>query len=173
MKNSNRLVSIIIRTKNEAKWINSCLKAIKKQDFDQKKIQIIVLDNNSIDGTIDIVKKFNVKLVKYNPPIYLPGHSLNQAVKKAKNEKDLLNWWPKFSSLSESLNAAIPEFLLATTKPTLAHITLYNFYHCFFDDIENAQKAVGNCGKIVSMCLLVKHNPQVIEWEKTRPETPF
>lgn len=86
MKNSNKLVSIIIRTKNEAKWINSCLKAIKKQEFDQKKIQIIVLDNNSIDGTIDIVKKFNVKLVKYNPPIYLPGHSLNQAVKKAKNE---------------------------------------------------------------------------------------
>ena len=85
MKNKIQ-ASIIIRTKNEAKWINSCLKAIKKQDFDQKKIQIIVLDNNSIDGTIDIVKKFNVKLVKYNPPIYLPGHSLNQAVKKAKNE---------------------------------------------------------------------------------------
>ena len=86
MINSNKSVSIIIRTKNEAKWINSCLKAVKKQEFDQKKIQIIVLDNNSFDGTIDIVKKFDVKLIKYNPPIYLPGHALNHAVKKAKNE---------------------------------------------------------------------------------------
>ena len=86
MINSNKSVSIIIRTKNEAKWINSCLKAVKKQEFDQKKIQIIVLDNNSFDGTIDIVKKFDVKLIKYNPPIYLPGHALNHAVKKAKHE---------------------------------------------------------------------------------------
>lgn len=86
MKNVNKSVSIIIRTKNEAKWINSCLKTIKKQEFDQKKIQIIVLDNNSVDGTTDIVKKFNAKLIKYNPPIYLPGHALNYAIKKAKNE---------------------------------------------------------------------------------------
>lgn len=86
MKNINKSISIIIRSKNEAKWINSCLKAIKKQDFDQKKIQIIILDNNSNDGTINIVKKFNVKLIKYNPPTYLPGHALNYAVKKAKNE---------------------------------------------------------------------------------------
>lgn len=86
MKNLAKSVSIIIRTKNEAKWINSCLKVVKKQEFDQKKIQIIVLDNNSVDGTIDIVNKFNVKLIKYNPQIYLPGHALNYAIKKAKNE---------------------------------------------------------------------------------------
>ena len=36
---------------------------------------------------------------------------------------------------SDALNAAIPEFLLAT-RPTLAHITLYNFYNCFFDDVS-------------------------------------
>lgn len=98
---------------------------------------------------------------------------LKDSYKKAKAENDLDNWWPKFSSLSESLNLTIPEFLLETTRPTLAHITLYNFYHCFFDDVEKAQKAVQNCGKIVSMCLIVKHHPKVSEWEKNRPETPF
>ena len=40
MINSNKSVSIIIRTKNEAKWINSCLKAVKKQEFDQKKFKL-------------------------------------------------------------------------------------------------------------------------------------
>jgi prostaglandin-H2 D-isomerase / glutathione transferase len=98
---------------------------------------------------------------------------LKDSYKKAKAEGELEIWWPKFLSLSDALNAAIPEFLLATTRPTLAHITLYNFYNCFFDDVANAQKSVQHCPTIASMCLLVKNDPRVVAWEKNRPSTPF
>ena len=84
MNKKFRSVSII-RSKNEAKWIGSCLKSIKKQSYEKEKIQIIVLDNNSSDGTKDIVKKYNVKLINFNPKIYF-GLALNAGVKVAKNE---------------------------------------------------------------------------------------
>ena len=85
MTNSTKSVSIIIRTKNEAKWIGSCLRNVLNQEYQYKK-EIIVVDNNSSDETREIVKKYKVKLINYNPNFYLPGLALNKAVKIAKNE---------------------------------------------------------------------------------------
>jgi rhamnosyltransferase len=86
MNNISQSVSIIVRSKNEAKWIGSCLKAIKDQNYDPKKIQTIVMDNGSDDGTKEIVKKYRVKLINYKPKVYFPGLALNYGVKYAKNE---------------------------------------------------------------------------------------
>ena len=44
-------VSIIIRTKNEERWILKCLEQIKKQTF--KNYEIIIVDNNSTDKTVE------------------------------------------------------------------------------------------------------------------------
>ena len=54
--------SIIIRTKNEERWINSCF-SIFSQSY--KEFEIIVVDNNSTDKTIQKLKilKF-LKLLK-------------------------------------------------------------------------------------------------------------
>ena len=86
MNNISHSVSIIVRSKNEAKWIGSCLKAIKDQNYDPKKIQTIVMDNGSDDGTKEIVKKYRVKLINYKPKVYFPGLALNYGLKYAKNE---------------------------------------------------------------------------------------
>ncbi|MCD6228212.1 MAG: glycosyltransferase, partial [Candidatus Omnitrophica bacterium] len=40
-------VSVIITTKNEEKNIDNCLKSIITQSYPLKKIEIIVVDNNS------------------------------------------------------------------------------------------------------------------------------
>ena len=86
MNNNLKSVSIIIRSKNESKWIGSCLKAIKNQKYNKKKTQIIVLDNDSSDGTKNIIKKYKVRVINYKPKKYYPGEALNTAVKFAKNE---------------------------------------------------------------------------------------
>ncbi len=86
MKSKYLSVTIIIRSKNESKWIGSCLKAVNNQNFEKKKIQIIVLDNESTDGTQAIVKKYNNRLINYKTKKYYPGAALNAAVKFAKNE---------------------------------------------------------------------------------------
>ena len=56
---SKSLISIIIRTKNEEKWIASCLRSIFDQKY--KKFEIIIVDNYSTDNTIKIINKFNIK----------------------------------------------------------------------------------------------------------------
>ena len=59
------LVSIIVRTKNEGFWIGKCLHAIENQLY--QNFDIIVVDNNSTDKTLTIIKKNfpRVKIVKY------------------------------------------------------------------------------------------------------------
>lgn len=63
--NSNPLVSIIIPTKNEERNIETCLKSIKNQSY--RKIETIVVDNNSTDRTKEIAKKYTVLLFNKGP----------------------------------------------------------------------------------------------------------
>ena len=55
-------VSIIIPTFNSADTIQINLDSIKIQSF--KDIQIIVVDNNSTDNTIEIIEKNNLPNIK-------------------------------------------------------------------------------------------------------------
>lgn len=61
------LVSITITAKNEEKNIASCLQSIKNQTYPQNKIEIIVVDNNSIDKTKNIAKKYTSKVYNFGP----------------------------------------------------------------------------------------------------------
>ena len=51
----NPLVSIIIVTWNSAKDIVNCINSIKKQTYTD--FEIILIDNNSNDNSVDIVRK--------------------------------------------------------------------------------------------------------------------
>ena len=55
MKNNNDRFSVIIRTKNEERWIGHAIQSILSNI---KKPEIIIVDNNSIDKTLDIVRMF-------------------------------------------------------------------------------------------------------------------
>jgi len=59
------LVSVLVTTKNEEKNIESCLQSIKNQTF--KNIELIVVDNFSIDKTAELSKKYGAK-------VYLKGN---------------------------------------------------------------------------------------------------
>tara|TARA_B100001989_G_scaffold127257_1_gene89903 strand:+ start:1110 stop:2420 length:1311 start_codon:yes stop_codon:yes gene_type:complete len=77
-------VSIIVRTKNEDFWIGKCLNEIYNQEY--KNFEVILVDNNSKDKTINIVKKNfpKVKIINYKSKNFLPGKSLNLGIKKSK-----------------------------------------------------------------------------------------
>ncbi len=72
-------VSIIIRTKNEEKWIESCLKSIFNQSF--KKFEVILVDNESTDQTVKIAKKFKIKILKISN--FKPGLAINAGIRKS------------------------------------------------------------------------------------------
>ncbi|HAZ11721.1 MAG: hypothetical protein A2X86_18525 [Bdellovibrionales bacterium GWA2_49_15] len=79
---STPLVSIIIRSKNEERWIKHCLEAVYEQTY--KNFEVILVDNLSTDGTLQKAAKFPVKIV--NLEKYLPGHSLNFGIEHSKGE---------------------------------------------------------------------------------------
>ena len=82
MKN-HPLVSIIIRTKNEERWINLCLEKIFSQTYKNK--EIIIVDNFSDDKTIKKLQKYKIKkILKIKK--YLPGRALNLGIKESNGE---------------------------------------------------------------------------------------
>lgn len=80
----NPLVSIVIRTKNESKFVGKVLKLLYKQTF--KDFEIIIVDSGSTDYTLKIVKKFPVRIIEIPPEGYRPGKSLNIGISKAKGK---------------------------------------------------------------------------------------
>src|SRR3989338_8449801 len=60
------LVSVIITTKNEDDVIKKLLQSINNQTY--KKVEVILVDNNSEDNTIKIASKFKgVKIYNWGP----------------------------------------------------------------------------------------------------------
>lgn len=59
------LISIIVPTKNSEKMIGACLKSIKSQSY--KNIEIIVVDNYSVDKSKDIAEKYTKCIFNRGP----------------------------------------------------------------------------------------------------------
>lgn len=55
-------ISIIIPTYNEESRLPFCLGSIRAQNYPQENLEIIVVDDNSTDATIDIARQYNCKL---------------------------------------------------------------------------------------------------------------
>jgi len=79
------MISIIVRTKNEEKWITQCLQAIKDQSIQD--FEIVIVDNKSTDKTLEKAKVFDSIVSKIvNMDRYMPGESLNIGIREAKGE---------------------------------------------------------------------------------------
>ncbi|NQU31748.1 MAG: glycosyltransferase [Bacteroidetes bacterium] len=82
MDDSLRLkISIIIRTKNEEKWVGYCLDSIYSQKIDAE-VEVIIVDNESTDHTIEVAKRYPVqKFININK--FLPGKALNDGIRSS------------------------------------------------------------------------------------------
>jgi rhamnosyltransferase len=74
--------SIVIRAKNEARFIGATLEAITQQAFNGG-AEIIVVDSGSTDGTVEIVKTFPTTLIQIPAASFSYGRSLNIGIEAA------------------------------------------------------------------------------------------
>lgn len=79
-----RAVSIMILTLNSEKDLEKCLKSILGQDYPKQNIEIAIVDSGSTDKTLEIAKKFNVRIINC-PKKGFPA-ARNLALNSAKNE---------------------------------------------------------------------------------------
>ena len=75
------LVSVIVPTKNSAKFLGACLESIKSQTYPQ--IELIVVDNHSTDTTLAIAKRFTEHVFTHGPE---RSAQVNFGAEKAKGE---------------------------------------------------------------------------------------
>lgn len=74
-------VSIIVRTRNEERWITHCLQGIFAQSF--KDFEVILVDNESTDKTIEKARRFKLQAV-VTCSDYRPGKALNAGIRQAR-----------------------------------------------------------------------------------------
>lgn len=78
---SNKMVSVVIPTKNSAPTLDHCLESLARQSY--KKFEIIVVDNYSTDNTREIARRYTDK-------VYTAGSErsaqVNYGIKKAKGD---------------------------------------------------------------------------------------
>ena len=77
-------ISIIVRSKNEEKWITACLESIFSQTF--KDFEVILVDNTSLDRTVEKASLFNVNVVEYQSDIFYPGFAINEGIRGSKGK---------------------------------------------------------------------------------------
>jgi len=136
------MLSIIIPTFNEENYLPLLLASIKKQDF--KDYEIIVADAGSKDKTVEIAKKYKVRLTKGG----LPAKGRNQGAKIAKGniflfldaeavlpeqflEKTLL----EFRKRKLDIASCGLEPITKNKAYRVLHDILYNWPVCLLEDV--------------------------------------
>lgn len=92
----NNQFSVIIRTRNEERWVGHTIQSVLDNLF---RPEIIIIDNNSSDNTLEIVRRFqsNPNLSEATSPNYTnitihkideytPGKSLNMGIELSNND---------------------------------------------------------------------------------------
>jgi len=74
-------VSFVIRTKDESMWIGKVLQCLMDQTF--RDFEIIIVDSGSTDKTLEIVKKFPIRLIQIKPEEFNYSYALNLGISKA------------------------------------------------------------------------------------------
>lgn len=75
-------VSIVIRTKNEARFIEQTLTKVCQQEFGGT-YEIVIVDSGSTDATLRILRNYRVKLVQIPESKFSYGYSLNVGASEA------------------------------------------------------------------------------------------
>lgn len=76
------MISVVIRIKNEAPWLQRCLTAVRAQDYPE--FEIIVVDNASSDGSDHVARRHGCRVVSVADRDYRHGYALNLAIARAR-----------------------------------------------------------------------------------------
>ena len=62
-------ISVLIPTLNAGRYLSSCLRSIREQDYPSGLIEIIIADGGSVDDTLELASRYGVDRVVANPGV--------------------------------------------------------------------------------------------------------
>lgn len=80
------LVSIVIRTLNESRYLGELLESIRKQRLENFSVETIVIDSGSTDGTLEIARQYGCTITHIEREQFSFGRSLNWGCEAAKGD---------------------------------------------------------------------------------------
>jgi cellulose synthase/poly-beta-1,6-N-acetylglucosamine synthase-like glycosyltransferase len=152
-------VSLIISAYNEAGVIANKLKNVQEMDYPSDKVQVIVVDSASTDGTLEICKDFIVKNNLKFPVTLLSeerrmgkSHALNYALKYATGEitatSDADSFWDKCALMNAVSYFSDPSIGAVTGREELSnsqkniHTKSEALYRGFYYTLRNGESQI-------------------------------
>lgn len=83
-------VSFVICTLNCKDFTQRCLKSIRAQDYPQNKIEIVVVDSYSTDGTIETAQSLGARVILTKIRGYMEGKGMPKAIGCSKAKGDIV-----------------------------------------------------------------------------------
>lgn len=130
-------ISVVVPTYNEEKRIQSCLDSIFNQGYPEDFLEVILVDNNSTDRTIEKAKQYPVRIL-YSK-IRHPEFSKMIGFKESNSDLFMYldadielvgeNWFSKIIaplSDNKAISGAFPRFTPKSSHPALARFLRYH-----------------------------------------------
>jgi rhamnosyltransferase len=143
---SDPLISIIMRSYNEAWALRETLPALRAQDW--KNSELIVIDSGSTDGSVELIRAEQPRhFVQIQPHEYNPSRVMNQGMRLARSEFCVFlnadatpqgaNWLrPLAAALQDARTAAV--FGRQIPRPDCRAVFAYDYDRCFGPQRESA-----------------------------------
>ena len=130
-------ISIITVTKNSEKFLKDCILSVKKQSY--KNYEHIIIDGNSTDKTIKIIKSFKGKIKFY----------------KNKNDKGL------YHAMNLGIKKSSGELIGILNSDDIYFKDALKIVNSYFDKYKNLDFLFGS---VYKHKLLYGYKPQIINW---------
>lgn len=85
MKAALPSISIVIPVYNSVSTLSLCLESVQKLNYPKEKLEVVIVDNGSDDGSDEIARKFDV-IVLYETSMKSSYSARNRGIMKAKSE---------------------------------------------------------------------------------------
>jgi rhamnosyltransferase len=140
------LVSIVMRSFNEAWALRDTLPALGQQDY--KSWELIVIDSGSTDGSVDLIRRANPRhFLQIKPQEYNPSRVMNCGMQLASSDFGIFlnadatpqnsNWLrPLVNALQDPQTAAV--FGRQTPRPGCRAVYAHDYERCFGPKRESA-----------------------------------
>jgi rhamnosyltransferase len=166
MSTQKPLCSIVIRALNEEKHIGKLLAGIEQQTL--KELETVIVDSGSTDGTLEIVSKFDAKVVNIDPKEFTFGRSLNRGIQEAQGRYVVIisaHCYPVYPDWLEQLLKAFEDQSVAVSYgkqrgADTNHFSEHQFFRTYFPDIsqpDQGQPYTHNANAAIRKSLWEQH----------------